>query len=369
MKIDIVNILESYLREWRGDDPCPVCTDTESEYFPLVRITNFLALHKLSLNAKNFELSWEYVCGDNRALQAELDSAASASEINNQSALDIHEKYLNAALDAQIEKIFLEAVEQISNTTQMLNTGSENAIRHENQLIEQADNIRGGNGSLENAIQKMLNLSSLMVESTRENQKQISHTNEKLAELQKELEVARSEADYDKLTKLPNRRKFDRDFDVVYQRLQDDKQPFVLAFVDVDRFKRINDTFGHECGDRVLRLVADQLSVLSNDRCNISRYGGEEFAIIFENDAIDWVFDQIDDCRVGLARKSLVDVESGKLIGKVTFSAGMAQCLPSDTKQTLLRKADGALYNAKSEGRNMVRKYSNNLAFRRVIDS
>lgn len=366
MKIDIKNILESYLREMLGDDACPVCKDMESEYSPLVGITNFLALHKLSLNAKNLELSWEYVCGDNAELKAELKSAASALKINNQSALDIHDRYFNADLDAQTEKIFLQAVEQISNTTEMLNTGSENAIRHENQLIEQADNIRGGKGSLENAIQKMLNLSSLMVESTRKNQKQISYTNEKLAELQKELEVARSEADYDKLTKLPNRRKFDRDLDAAFQRLQDEQRPFVLAFVDVDHFKRINDNFGHECGDRVLRMVADHLSVLSNNRCNISRYGGEEFAIIFEKDDIDWVFDQIDDCRNGLANKSLVNVESGKLIGRVTFSAGIAQCLPSDTRQTLLRKADGALYTAKSEGRNMVCKYSNTLANRSI---
>jgi diguanylate cyclase len=369
VKIDIKNLLESYLRDKRGVEACPVCTDTEGEYSPLAEIANFLARHNLSLNAKNFELTWEYVCGDNKELKAELDQAASASGINDQSALDAYEKYFSAEIDEEIEKIFLQAVEQIRNTTEMLSTGSENAIKHENQLIEQADNIRGGKGSLENAIDKMLNLSRLMVESTRENRVQISQTNEKLAELQKDLELARSEADHDKLTRLPNRRKFDRDLDVVFQRMQDEKRSFVLAFVDVDHFKRINDTFGHDCGDRVLRMIADQLSLLSNNRCNISRYGGEEFAIIFEDAEIDDVFEKIDDCRLGLSKKSLVDVGSGKPIGRVTFSVGMAQCLPCDTKQTLLRKADGALYNAKSEGRNMVRKYSNDFENRRISDS
>ncbi|MGB5723670.1 MAG: GGDEF domain-containing protein [Parasphingorhabdus sp.] len=368
MKIDIKNILESYLREKRGEVACPVCTDQEGEYSPLAEIRNFLALHNLSLNAKNLEITWEYLCGDNNELKAELDKAISASEINNESVIDLHEKHFNVDIGAQIERIFLQAVEQIRNTTQLLSTGSKNAVRHENQLIEQAKNIRGGKDSLENAIQKMLNLSRLMVESTRENQIQITHTNEKLAELQKDLEVARSEADHDKLTRLPNRRKFDRDFDIVFQRMQDEQRPFVLAFVDVDHFKRINDTFGHNCGDRVLRMIADQLFLLSNNRCNISRYGGEEFAVLFEDAEMDCAFERIEACRLELSKKSLVDIGSGEPIGRVTFSAGMAQCLPSDTKQTLLRKADGALYNAKSEGRNMVSKYSNGFENRRASD-
>lgn len=369
MKIDIKNILESYLREKPSDESCLVCTEKHGEYSPLLEIVNFLARHDLSLSPKNFEQTWEYVCGTNKALKAELDRASSKSELNDQSALEIYEKYFNADLDERIEKIFRRAVEQIRNTEQIISTGNENAIKHENQLIEQADNIRGGTGSLDNAIQKLLDLSSLMVESTRENREQISHTNKQLSELQNELEIARSEADHDKLTRLPNRRKFDRDLDVAFQRLQEEKRPFVLAFVDVDRFKRINDTFGHDCGDRVLKMVADQLSLLSNNRCHISRYGGEEFAILFEDDVIDNVFEKIDNCRDELASKSLVDVSSGKSIGRVTFSAGMAQCLHSDTKPALLRKADIALYNAKSEGRNMVCKYSSDFEKRRISDS
>ena len=105
-------------------------------------------------------------------------------------------------------------------------------------------------------------------------------------------------------------------------------------------------------------MIADQLSVLSGNSCHISRYGGEEFAILFEDSEIDQVFRKVDQCRAALAGKSLVDVGSGKSMGQVTFSAGMAQCLASDTKSAILRKADLALYSAKSGGRNMVCFYS-----------
>lgn len=358
MKIDIKNIWQSYVGDKPSTESCPVCAEVEGERSPMFEIGNFLTRHNLALNPKNFEQTWEYVCGTNTELKAELDRTVAASKLNNESALAIHEKYFNAGIDERIEKIFEEAVEHIHSSTQIIKAGNDNAIRHENQLIEQADDIRGGRGTLENSIQKLLGLSQLMVESTRENREQISDTNKKLAKLQRELEIARSEADHDKLTRLPNRRKFDRVLDTALLRQQEQQQPFVLAFVDVDHFKRVNDTFGHECGDRVLRMIADQLSVLSGNRCHISRYGGEEFAILFEDSEIDQVFRKLDQCRATLAEKSLVDVGSGKPMGQVTFSAGMAQCDAAETKAAILRKADIALYSAKSEGRNMICVYS-----------
>ncbi len=171
------------------------------------------------------------------------------------------------------------------------------------------------------------------------------------------------------MTRLPNRRKFDRDLDALLHRQQNHEQKFILAFVDIDNFKRMNDTFGHQCGDRVLRLVAGELSLFSDNRCHISRYGCEEFAILFEDRDIDDVFQIVDECRNRMANKSLVDMGSNQSIGRVTFSVGMAQCLFSDTKSVILRKADIALYNAKTEGRNMVCLYSNGFEKCRISDS
>ena len=116
--------------------------------------------------------------------------------------------------------------------------------------------------------------------------------------------------------------------------------------------------FGHPCGDRVLRMIAGQLSLMSGNRCSIFRYGGEEFAVLFDGYEIDDILRILNDCREGLAVKSLVDIQSGRSIGQVTFSAGVAQCRGSDSKQSLVRKADIALYNAKSAGRNTVHLYS-----------
>ena len=359
MKLDIKNILENYFRENNGDETCPVCIEDEGEKSPLYAIASFIHQHNLTLSSCNLELAWEYICGGKSVLKNEIMGLSSAGRLDNAAAQQLHEKYLRSDIGIHIDKILMQAIEHIRNTTQIIDDGNKNTIECESNLIEHADNIRTGSGNIDAAIQKLLDLSQLMVESTRENREQIAETNEKLASLQGELEQARNEADFDQLTKLPNRRKFERTLDTSLEKMHKDDQPLVLSFIDIDHFKKVNDTFGHECGDRVLRLVADELSSLSNSKCHTSRYGGEEFAVIFEDVDVDEVCRRIDECREVLARRELVDLESGSAVGKVTFSAGVAQGLETDTKRSLLRKADLALYEAKSQGRNNVMTYSN----------
>lgn len=358
MKLDIKNILDSYFRDNDNDDSCPVCIEEDGQRSPLYAIASFIRQHNLDLSSCNLELAWEYICGGKMSLKNEIGGLSSAGRFNNASAAELHDKYLRSDLGVQIDKILMEAISHIRKTSQIMDDGAKTSIECETNLIEHADHIRTRTGDIDLAIQKLLDLSQLMVESTRDNREQIGETNKKLAELQNELEHARNEADFDQLTKLPNRRKFERTLDDLLENMIQGRQAPVLVFIDIDHFKKVNDTFGHECGDRVLRLVADELSSLSNSKCHTSRYGGEEFAMIFEGKEIEDVWKIVDQCRDALAHRGLVDLESGKSIGKLTFSAGIAECLKSDTKRSLLRKADLALYEAKSQGRNKVLQYS-----------
>lgn len=361
VKLDIKNILDSYFRENDGEDACPVCIEDEGQRSPLYAIASFIRQHGLDLSSSNLELAWEYICGAKSNLKNEIVGLSSAGRLDNGAAQELHEKYLRADIGGQMDKILMEAITHIREMTQTIDDGNKDTIKHEENLIEHADNIRERSGDVDIAIQKLLDLSRLMVESTRKNRAEVAETNKKLSSLKNELEQARNEADFDQLTKLANRRKFERTLDVVLEKLMKEGQPLVLAFIDIDHFKKINDTFGHDCGDRVLRLVADELSSLSNSKCHTSRYGGEEFAIIFEDEDIDQVCKRVDQCRDALASRELVDLESGSAVGKVTFSAGVAECHESDTKRSILRKADLALYEAKSQGRNRVLTYANGL--------
>ncbi len=361
VKLEIKNILDSYFSDKDPDNLCPACTPQQDGKMPLRDIAAFIKDNGLLLRPENLELAWEYSCGNNARLQADIDALIADEKFNNSAAEEIHAKYLKQDLAKEIDRIVVAALEQIDAATNIMDGGAQKAINCEEKLLKQADSIRSRSGNVDSAIKRLLDLSQLMVESTRENREQIAQTNQKLAELQAELESAREDADFDQLTKLPNRRKFERTLDEAFEHFSNGKnvKPPILAFVDIDHFKKINDNFGHDCGDRVLRVVADALSSLSSKQCHASRYGGEEFALVFEGKDIDEVFRKVDQCRDDLAARDLVDLESGKALGQVSFSAGVAQFVEGDNPRSVLRKADLALYEAKSKGRNMVLKYSN----------
>jgi diguanylate cyclase len=127
-----------------------------------------------------------------------------------------------------------------------------------------------------------------------------------------------------------------------------------VAFCDIDHFKRVNDTHGHETGDRVLRAVAQKLAAISNDKCHVARHGGEEFAVVLRGYTLGEAQVVVNEARESLASKQLVNRATRLPIGLVTFSAGIAEISHFPDVKDLLKAADEALYRAKQEGRNRV---------------
>jgi len=129
------------------------------------------------------------------------------------------------------------------------------------------------------------------------------------------------------------------------------KRPFSLAFIDIDHFKQVNDTFGHVVGDRVLRAVADCINAAVRNSDVVGRYGGEEFAVIMpDTDLMDahLVAERL--------RSSIESIDFADLKGApLTISLGVTQWLAGDeSTETIIERADRALYRAKNSGRNRV---------------
>ena len=127
-----------------------------------------------------------------------------------------------------------------------------------------------------------------------------------------------------------------------------------MVFCDIDHFKRINDDHGHEAGDRVLRLVAEMLAQVSDDRCHVARHGGEEFVVLLRGQSPQQALDRLDKVRSELAQRRLVNRANDSPFGQVTFSAGVAEVFAYPDPRAALQAADAALYRAKQEGRNLI---------------
>ncbi len=176
------------------------------------------------------------------------------------------------------------------------------------------------------------------------------------AELSWEMEKAQQMANQDGLTGLANRRYLNQVLGLEIKRAARGRQPLTLIMIDIDYFKRFNDQFGHLAGDEVLQQVANLLQGSVNRAGDmVARYGGEEFCIILPNTEGTGGMEIAEGLRRTVIKAEIPHVE-GLTSPWVTISLGVSGKIPtmSDSVESVIQRADAALYRAKAEGRNRV---------------
>ncbi len=160
----------------------------------------------------------------------------------------------------------------------------------------------------------------------------------------------------DGLTGLANRRKFDLEWGVEWQRASRQGRPLAVAMVDVDQFKLYNDHYGHPAGDECLKLLAHTLSVAAQRAGElVARYGGEEFVVILPDYTGEQALAAMERVRCAVQALGMPHVKS-TVASVVTISIGVASFVPhvGDSSASLVAAADAAMYKAKQQGRNQV---------------
>jgi diguanylate cyclase len=175
-----------------------------------------------------------------------------------------------------------------------------------------------------------------------------------LAALQRDLDEARKESMLDPLTKVFNRKSFDEGLVRAIDEAQVTGEPLSLIMIDIDHFKRFNDSYGHQTGDQVLRLVAMMLKSNIKGKDLAARYGGEEFAAILPDTTYADALHVAENVRRAVQAKELLKRSTNEKLGRITSSFGIASLRPADTAASLIERADRCLYAAKHGGRNCV---------------
>ena len=153
----------------------------------------------------------------------------------------------------------------------------------------------------------------------------------------------------DCLTNCYNRRFFMQKLEEEIERAKRNENKFSLIMLDIDRFKSINDRFGHNAGDLVLKSMAEMIKNRIRKIDTLARWGGEEFVLLLPDTPVENAARLAEELRESLSR---MDIQG---VGRVTASFGVAGYCPGDSVDSLVNKADNMMYEAKAAGRNCVR--------------
>ncbi len=184
-------------------------------------------------------------------------------------------------------------------------------------------------------------------------QRLTASTNE-VGRLREHLEQVRREAMTDALTALANRKALDDGLARVCAEADASATPLTLAIVDIDHFKRFNDTWGHQTGDQVIRYVASVMARFGEPPRLSARFGGEEFAVVFPRERIKEVAQELDGVRREIGSRTLKRRSTNDELGAVTVSIGVAEYVRGEGPGAFIERADAALYASKRAGRDRV---------------
>jgi diguanylate cyclase len=168
--------------------------------------------------------------------------------------------------------------------------------------------------------------------------------------LKMELKVVHTQSMNDTLTGLPNRNAYNVRFKEEIARYKRFQLPLTLAILDVDHFKKVNDTYGHQSGDKVLILLVKQLESNIRDTDFIARFSGEKFVILLSNTDKNSALFLVDQWREVIAK---TECNMNGTVVPITISSGLTEFIENDTEETTFERADKALHEAKNKGRNL----------------
>jgi diguanylate cyclase len=251
---------------------------------------------------------------------------------------------------ADLRELLFQALESVTSTcahTEIFNQTL--------QIQTQALNSEPDVEELRNIARALLDATSSAIEKNRHMSTQLESVESKASSLQAEVEKLRDEASTDPLTGLYNRKALThRMQQLLAETEQDSSKPFSLLMLDIDHFKRFNDQFGHIIGDEVIRRVGMAMRDHIRQSDFPARFGGEEFTVVLPSTGIEAAVDIARKIHKAIGKLVLMRRSTKERLPRVTISVGAATLHHGDDCETILERADQALYLAKEGGRNRI---------------
>ena len=308
---------------------------------------------------RNYEIWYTYAAGFNRSLNKAINDILRAEGKISVTQLDtVYNEHLSPSrLSDRVDEVGSQISSELRSIVHEVEDYVSTASNYGNALVGASENL-----SQTEDRQVIREIVSQLISETKEVEYQNRALSEQLAasqaqvmELRESLDTIRYESLTDDLTTLANRKHFDRSLETAMEEAEENGEPVSLLMTDIDHFKKFNDTFGHQTGDQVLRLVAMAVKQNVKGQDIPCRYGGEEFAVVLPRTNLRQAYAVAESIRKAVMAKELIKRSTGENLGRITISIGCSTYTTGDKTQDLIERADQCLYAAKRGGRNLVK--------------
>ena len=316
-------------------------------------IRAFLINHDLEITPSTLASAHEACAGLNPTLARAIDARERSGQMLTAEWLEEAASGTTTSQDRTVRKLAdkLElGIDELSRATRSVRQATTD---YGDELERQVDGLVATEQSGD-VIADLAAFAREMLARSRKTEEDLRASERETAQLRVNLDRARRDAEVDYLTGLPNRRAFDTILQDEHREARANGKTLSVAFCDIDRFKTVNDSHGHDAGDRIIRAVAQTLSGICAEDCTIARHGGEEFVLLFGGITPAEAVARLDEVREELAQRRMINRRTDKPFGQVTFSGGIVDAAQFDDPRDALAAADEALYRAKEGGRNRI---------------
>lgn len=329
--------------------------EQSKEYLRLV--LQMLTQLKLSPNPVNYTLCYDYLSGHNKELRIVLTSIMSENQgLTHDAAQELFNLYIWNQDRRQLENSRAELRRVMSETLSGVDDSAQKASQSSDILGNCSEKLEANPDiqDLRNVVADVVMETKTMAQNGHLLQQMLTETKREVENLREDLELSRQQATTDALTGLLNRRAFDEEMLKLTEDANLSHESLSLLMIDIDHFKKINDSHGHLIGDKVIRFVGTQLSKNVKGSDIVARIGGEEYAILLPSTLLDHASIVSESIRKKIEASNLKRMDNNQPIGKVTISIGATNYRSGETNEKFLQRADDALYESKERGRNLV---------------